>query len=39
MPQAGFFNIDRRLESTSPIGDPLERLAAEIARRSVSAAV
>ena len=30
MPQAGFFDIDRRLESISRMGDPLERLAAEI---------
>ena len=30
MPQAGFFDIDRRLESISRMGDPLERLAVEI---------
>jgi IS5 family transposase len=30
MPQPGFFDIDRRLESISRMGDPLERLAAEI---------
>jgi IS5 family transposase len=30
MPQHGFFDIDRRLESISRMGDPLERLAAEI---------
>jgi hypothetical protein len=30
MPQPGFFDIDRRLDSISRMGDPLERLAAEI---------
>ncbi|WP_295543987.1 transposase [uncultured Thiohalocapsa sp.] len=30
IPQPGFFDIDRRLESISRMGDPLERLAAEI---------
>ena len=30
MPQPGFFDIDRRLESIRRMGDPLERLAAEI---------
>ena len=30
MPHPGFFDIDRRLESISRMGDPLERLAAEI---------
>ena len=29
MPHPGFFDIDRRLESISRMGDPLERLAAE----------
>jgi hypothetical protein len=30
VPEHGFFDIDRRLESISRMGDPLERLAAEI---------
>ena len=30
MPHPGFFDIDRRLESISRMGDPLERLATEI---------
>ncbi|MCF7984159.1 MAG: hypothetical protein K9L70_07125 [Thiohalocapsa sp.] len=30
MPQPGFCDIDRRLESISRMGAPLERLAAEI---------
>ena len=30
MAHPGFFDIDRRLESISRMGDPLERLAAEI---------
>jgi IS5 family transposase len=30
MPRPGFFDIDRRLDSISRMGDPLERLAAEI---------
>ena len=30
MPQPGFFDIDRRLESISRMGDPLERLATDI---------
>ena len=30
MPQPGFFDIDRRLDSISRMGDPLERLATDI---------
>lgn len=30
MPQPGFFDIDRRLERISRMGDPLERLATDI---------
>ena len=32
MPQPGFFDIDRCLERISHMGDPLERLSAEVPR-------